>query len=68
MSPVRQKSRNNKSNAKAIAPAGVPLIVPHGCAEAGRDYESAFDLVRHDGKAHELGRRRSVKPRAIRTS
>ena len=68
MSRVGQKSRNNKSNGKAIASGGVPLIVPHVSAEAGRDYESAFDMVRHNGKAHKLWRRGSVKPRLDRTS
>jgi hypothetical protein len=62
MSRVGQKSRN-RSNAKAIAAGGVPLIVPHGGAEAGRDYESAFDLLRHEGKVHELWHREPMKAR-----
>jgi hypothetical protein len=68
MSRAGQKTRNNKSKARAITPGRVPVIVPHGGAEAGRDYESAFDMVRHDGKVHELWRRGPVNPRIGRAT
>ena len=35
----------------------VPLMVPHGGAEAGRDFESAFDVLRCDERVRELWRR-----------
>lgn len=46
----------------------VPLVVPHGGAEAGRDYESAFDLLQRDGRVHELWRREPPKSRLARAS
>ena len=39
----------------------VPLMVPHGGAEAGRDFESAFDLLQCDERVRELWRRERAK-------
>jgi hypothetical protein len=38
-----------------------PLIVPYGGAEAGRDFESAFEVLRRDECVHELWRREPTK-------
>lgn len=63
MSRAGEKIRNNASNARAMAAGTVPLIVPHGGGEAGRDYECAFDLLQHEGRVHDLWRRKSLKAR-----
>ena len=34
----------------------VPLMVPHGGAEAGRDFESAFDVLPCDARVRQLWR------------
>jgi len=34
----------------------VPLVVPHGAAEAGRDFESAFEMLPRDERERELWR------------
>jgi hypothetical protein len=47
---------------------GVPLIVPHGCAEAGRDFESAFDVLPCDSRVHELWRRNPARTKLARAS
>lgn len=39
----------------------VPLIVPHGGAEAGRDFESAFEVLTPDERVHTLWRRERAK-------
>jgi hypothetical protein len=46
----------------------VPLMVPHGCAVAGRDFESAFDLLRCDQRVRELWRRERAKASLARAS
>jgi hypothetical protein len=38
-----------------------PLIVPYGGAEAGRDFESAFEVLRRDERVHELWHREPEK-------
>ena len=43
--------------ARARDPRVVPLVVPHGCSEAGRDFESAFDVIRSESRVHELWHR-----------
>ena len=65
--PERPKDRMMKRAAKNIDskhqktsvrdPRIVPLVVPHGGAEAGRDFETAFDVVRCDERVHQLWRR-----------
>lgn len=35
---------------------GVPLMMPHGSGQAGRDFESAFELLQGDEQAHDLWR------------
>jgi hypothetical protein len=54
--------------AGARDPRIVPLVVPHGCAQAGRDFESAFDVLPRDGRVHELWRRNPTKTRLARAS
>jgi hypothetical protein len=46
----------NPSDARAV-----PLMVPHGGAEAGRDFESAFEMLRDNGRARELWRRARIR-------
>jgi hypothetical protein len=46
----------------------VPLVVPHGGAEAGRDFESAFDLLQCDERVCELWRRERVRASLARAS
>ena len=38
-----------------------PLIVPYGGAEAGRDFESAFEVLKPDEGVHELWHREPEK-------
>lgn len=42
------------------APA-VPLMVPHGGGDAGRDFESAFDVLERNERTRELWRGERVK-------
>ena len=56
--------KNEKPTASRVRV--IPLVVPHGGAEAGRDYESAFDLLRRDGRVHELWHREPPKRRLAR--
>jgi len=51
MTRTRQKIAQPKPENTARA---VPLVVPHAGAAAGSDFESAFDVVRRDGKIHKL--------------
>ena len=44
----------------------VPMIVPHGAAGAGRDFESAFDVLRCDRGVHELWKRKTRKQSRVR--
>jgi len=46
----------------------VPLIVPHGGAEAGRDFESAFDVLPRNEPVRELWRRKPAKTEFARAS
>jgi hypothetical protein len=39
----------------------VPLMLPHGGRDAGRDFESAFELLPRDDRARELWHRERVK-------
>jgi hypothetical protein len=39
----------------------VPLMVPHGGADASSDFESAFEMLPGDDGARELWRREPVK-------
>ena len=39
----------------------VPLMVPHGGADAGSDFESAFEMLQGDDRARELWRREPVR-------
>lgn len=42
------------------APA-VPLMVPHGGGDAGRNFESAFEVLPRGERARELWKRKRVK-------
>jgi hypothetical protein len=59
---MRQTKKANPSAQSGTARHArpVPLIVPHGAAGAGRDFESAFDVLRCERAVHELWKR---KPR-----
>ena len=46
----------------------VPLMVPHGGAEAGRDFESAFDLLRCDERMRQLWHRERAETSLARAS
>ena len=39
----------------------VPMMVPHGGADASRDFECAFEMLPGDDGAHELWRRERVR-------
>jgi hypothetical protein len=39
----------------------VPLMVPHGCADASSDFETAFEMLQGGDRAHQLWLRESVK-------
>jgi hypothetical protein len=52
-------SATRKANTRRARVA--PLIVPHGGEGAGRDFESAFDVLRRDECAHELWHREPTK-------
>ena len=46
---------------KARGTHAVPLMVPHGGADASSDFESAFEMLPRDDGARELWRREPVK-------
>ena len=46
----------------------VPLMVPHGAAEAGRDFESAFEMLPRDERERELWHGSSAKKPLARAS
>lgn len=46
---------------KARGTRAVPLMVPHGCADASSDFESAFEMLPGDDGARELWHREPVK-------
>lgn len=45
---------------KAVS-RGVPLVVPHGGADASSDFETAFETLQSDDGARELWHREAVK-------
>jgi hypothetical protein len=67
MRRAAKKIGSNDQRALVRDPRIVPLVVPHGCAEAGRDFESAFDVLRCDSQVHELWHR-SARPKLARAS
>ena len=46
---------------KARGGRTVPLVVPHGGADASSDFESAFEVLQGDDRARELWHREPVK-------
>ena len=69
MKRVDQKKKNSTpQKAKERDPRVVPLMVPHGCAGAGRDFESAFDVLPGDRRVHELWHRGPGKNKPVRAS
>jgi hypothetical protein len=44
----------------------VPLLVPHGGADASSDFESAFEMLQGDDRTRELWHREPVKIRFAR--
>jgi len=59
MNGLKQVSR--AATRKARADRAVPLMVPHGGADAGSDFESAFEMLQGDDRARELWHREPVK-------
>ncbi|HEY1382276.1 MAG TPA: hypothetical protein VGF43_01605 [Dongiaceae bacterium] len=57
MKRAAKKVGSKHQRALTRDPRIVPLIVPHGCAEAGRDFESAFDVLCSQSRVRELWRR-----------
>ncbi|HET6160398.1 MAG TPA: hypothetical protein VFE34_18785 [Dongiaceae bacterium] len=68
MKRIGQKTGAVRQGTGARDPRRVPLIVPHGGAESGRDFESAFDVLRRDERTRELWRGVPAKPRVARAS
>lgn len=61
--------KNMKPTAGREAQAGraVPLVLPHGGADASCDFESAFEMLQGDDRARDLWHREPLKiplPRA----
>lgn len=54
---------NKKIAASRTAQGGhaVPLVLPHGGADASSDFESAFEMLQGDDRARELWHRDPVK-------
>jgi len=48
-------------NAHAQGARAVPLLLPHGGADATCDFESAFEMLQGDDCARELWHRESVR-------
>jgi hypothetical protein len=46
---------------KAHGARAVPMMVPHGNADASRDFESAFETLQGDDQAHELWRGKPLR-------
>ena len=57
----RSKQTKRAATRKARTTRAVPLMVPHGGAEASSDFESAFEMLQSDDRARELWHRESVK-------
>ena len=53
---------------KARGARTVPLMVPHGAADASSDFESAFEMLQGDDRVRELWLRESVEIPFVRTS
>lgn len=68
MKRAEKKTGATHQKTSARDPRLVPLVVPHGCAEAGRDFESAFDILSCDSRVHELWCRRSAKAKLAHAS
>jgi hypothetical protein len=67
MKRAEDKTGSKQLRSSERNPRIVPLVVPHGCAEAGRDFESAFDVLQGDSQVHELWRR-SSRTKLVRAS
>ena len=46
---------------KAQGARAVPLMVPHGGADATSDFENAFEMLQGDDRTRELWHRESVR-------
>ena len=57
----RLKQMMAAATRKAHCARAVPMMVPHGNADASRDFESALDMLQGDEQARELWHRESVK-------
>ena len=61
MNRIEKKITSATRKASTCRARVAPLIVPHGGEGAGRDFESAFDVLRRDECAHELWHREPTK-------
>ena len=57
----RLKQMMRAATRKAQGTRAVPVMVPHGCADATSDFENAFEMLQGDDRARELWQRESVK-------
>lgn len=64
---IKQMMIAARSGAKRDVRA-VPLVVPHGTGDAGRDFESAFELLQGDERARKLWYRAGAKIPVTRAS
>jgi hypothetical protein len=56
---------------RRLRPQGVrtvPMMVPHGAADASRDFESAFEMLQGDDRMRDLWRRESPRIPLARAS
>jgi hypothetical protein len=61
---TKMNGLNNKIIAATRTARGggaVPLMVPHGGADASSAFESAFEMLQGDDRTHELWHREPVK-------
>jgi len=68
MNGLKQGNRAATRKAHVQSGRAVPLMVPHGGADASSDFESAFEMLQGDDHARELWHREPVKIRFGRAS
>lgn len=68
MTTVNTKIAAKAAKATRRSARQVPLMVPHGAAEAGRDFESAFEMLPRDERERELWRGSSANKPLARAS
>jgi len=58
---VKQLVRAATRKARPHSAGAVAMIVPHGSADASRDFECAFEMLQGDDRARELWHRESAR-------